>query len=119
MLRTILLLTASNIFMTFAWYGNLKNTALPLWKAILISWGDRIVRIYVDGTRQPPRICKWLYGFPVKNHTGSDHPGCICGICHLVPERAISLEIHGEFCTDTRGRVFCFQKIMLNYNRFI
>jgi len=39
MLRTILLLTASNIFMTFAWYGNLKNTNLPLWKAILISWG--------------------------------------------------------------------------------
>lgn len=39
MLRTILLLTASNIFMTFAWYGNLKNTNMPLWKAILISWG--------------------------------------------------------------------------------
>ena len=38
MLRTILLLTASNIFMTFAWYGHLKNTAMPLWKAIAISW---------------------------------------------------------------------------------
>jgi uncharacterized protein len=38
MIRTILLLTASNIFMTFAWYGNLKNTSLPLWKAIAISW---------------------------------------------------------------------------------
>lgn len=38
MIRTILLLTASNIFMTFAWYGNLKNTSLPIWKAILISW---------------------------------------------------------------------------------
>ena len=38
MLRTILLLTASNMFMTFAWYGQLKNTTLPLWKAILISW---------------------------------------------------------------------------------
>ena len=38
-MRTIFLLTISNIFMTFAWYGNLKNTALPLWKAILISWG--------------------------------------------------------------------------------
>ena len=25
--------------MTFAWYGNLKNTGLPLWKAIIISWG--------------------------------------------------------------------------------
>lgn len=34
-----MLLTASNIFMTYAWYGHLKNTALPLWKAILISWG--------------------------------------------------------------------------------
>ncbi len=39
MLKTILLLTASNMFMTFAWYGNLKNTGLPIWKAILISWG--------------------------------------------------------------------------------
>ena len=39
MFRTILLLTASNIFMTFAWYGNLKNTTLPIWKLILISWG--------------------------------------------------------------------------------
>lgn len=25
--------------MTFAWYGNLKHTEFPLWKAILISWG--------------------------------------------------------------------------------
>lgn len=39
MLRTILLLTASNIFMTFAWYGHLKNTSIPLWKAVAISWG--------------------------------------------------------------------------------
>jgi len=39
MLRTIILLTASNIFMTFAWYGHLKFKELPLWKVILISWG--------------------------------------------------------------------------------
>ena len=39
MLRTIFLLTASNVFMTFAWYGLLKNTSIPIWKAILISWG--------------------------------------------------------------------------------
>jgi uncharacterized protein len=38
-MRTILLLLASNIFMTFAWYGHLKNTGMPLWKAILMSWG--------------------------------------------------------------------------------
>src|ERR1700733_12704503 len=39
MLKTIGLLILSNIFMTFAWYGHLKNTNVPLWKAILVSWG--------------------------------------------------------------------------------
>ena len=37
-MQTILLLLASNVFMTIAWYGNLKFKDLPLWKAILISW---------------------------------------------------------------------------------
>lgn len=37
-MRTILLLILSNVFMTFAWYGNLKDKGLPLWKAILLSW---------------------------------------------------------------------------------
>lgn len=36
---TILLLTASNVFMTFAWYGHLRYTQVPLWQAILASWG--------------------------------------------------------------------------------
>jgi uncharacterized protein (DUF486 family) len=38
MLKTILLLTASNVFMTVAWYGHLKFNDLPLWKVVLISW---------------------------------------------------------------------------------
>lgn len=38
-MRTVLLLLVSNIFMTFAWYGHLKDKGMPLWKAILISWG--------------------------------------------------------------------------------
>jgi len=38
-MRTIVLLTASNIFMTFAWYGHLKFKDVALWKVILISWG--------------------------------------------------------------------------------
>src|SRR5688500_11436048 len=38
-MRTILLLIASNIFMTFAWYGHLKYKGIPLWQAILVSWG--------------------------------------------------------------------------------
>ena len=35
---TIALLTVSNVFMTFAWYGHLKYPGAPLWQAILVSW---------------------------------------------------------------------------------
>jgi uncharacterized protein len=37
-MRTILLLTVSNIFMTMAWYGHLKHKDSALWKAIVVSW---------------------------------------------------------------------------------
>jgi hypothetical protein len=37
-MKTILLLTISNIFMTFAWYGHLKFKNKPLIWVILISW---------------------------------------------------------------------------------
>jgi uncharacterized protein (DUF486 family) len=38
--RTVLLLTASNVFMTFAWYAHLKElSARPWYVAALLSWG--------------------------------------------------------------------------------
>ena len=39
-LQTLLLLLASNVFMTFAWYGHLKSLAnSPWYTAALVSWG--------------------------------------------------------------------------------
>ena len=39
-LRAVLLLTASNVFMTFAWYAHLKNLGHRKWYvAALVSWG--------------------------------------------------------------------------------
>jgi len=39
-MQTALLLTASNMFMTFAWYGHLKNMQTKAWYvAALVSWG--------------------------------------------------------------------------------
>ena len=35
----IILLTISNIFMTFAWYGHLKFKSTALWIVIIVSWG--------------------------------------------------------------------------------
>lgn len=37
-MKTIFLLTLSNVFMTFAWYGHLKYKKAPLMWVILISW---------------------------------------------------------------------------------
>ena len=39
LLKTIGLLTLSNLFMTFAWYGHLRYKSAPLAMAIAVSWG--------------------------------------------------------------------------------
>lgn len=52
-LLTILLLVVSNVFMTFAWYGNLKlqqlkiSTDWPLIVVILVSWGIALLEYCV------------------------------------------------------------------------
>ena len=53
-LQTILLLVASNVFMTFAWYGHLKNMATAPWyAAAFVSWGIALFEylLQVPGNR--------------------------------------------------------------------
>ena len=38
-LLTVVLLIASNTFMTTAWYWHLRFRELPLWQVVLVSWG--------------------------------------------------------------------------------
>ena len=43
-LKTIILLTISNVFMTFAWYAHLKNLGNKPWIiAALVSWGIALI----------------------------------------------------------------------------
>ena len=37
-INPIILLTISNVFMTFAWYGHLRHKNSALWIVILVSW---------------------------------------------------------------------------------
>jgi uncharacterized protein len=39
LIAPVLLLAASNVFMTFAWYGQLKVEHRAMWLIVLISWG--------------------------------------------------------------------------------
>jgi uncharacterized protein (DUF486 family) len=53
-LQTVCLLIASNVFMTFAWYGHLKNMATAPWDlAALVSWGIALFEylLQVPGNR--------------------------------------------------------------------
>ena len=53
-IQTMLLLTASNVFMTFAWYGHLKNmNNKPWFIAALVSWGIALFEylLQVPGNR--------------------------------------------------------------------
>jgi uncharacterized protein (DUF486 family) len=54
---TIVLLFASNVFMTAAWYGHLRYKSAPLWMAILASWGIALVEYCL----QVPAN-RWGYG---------------------------------------------------------
>ena len=52
--RTVLLLAASNVFMTFAWYGHLKYLNQRSWLiAALVSWGIALFEylLQVPGNR--------------------------------------------------------------------
>jgi uncharacterized protein (DUF486 family) len=49
LLITALMLTVSNLFMTFAWYGHLKNySSSPWYVAALISWGIALFEYLVQ-----------------------------------------------------------------------
>ena len=60
MFRTLVLLTASNIFMTVAWYYHLKHTGWPLWKAIALSW---LIALFEYCLMVPANRIGYLSGF--------------------------------------------------------
>lgn len=43
----IVLLIASNVFMTTAWYGHLKPPHAPMWAAVMVSWGNALVEYWL------------------------------------------------------------------------
>ena len=53
-LQAVLLLTASNVFMTFAWYGHLRHMRSSIWiAAVFVSWGIALFEylLQVPGNR--------------------------------------------------------------------
>jgi hypothetical protein len=74
------LLTVSNIFMTFAWYGHLKYKSTPLWRVILASWAIAFLEycFQVPANRNRSRA---ILRRTTEDHAGSDHP---CGVLRVL-----------------------------------
>jgi uncharacterized protein (DUF486 family) len=58
-MRTAILLTISNVFMTMAWYGHLKFKGVAMWKVILVSW----LIAFVEYCFQVPATAGWHQQF--------------------------------------------------------
>ena len=103
-MTTILLLTLSNIFMTFAWYGHLKYRNAPLFKVIVISWLNCLCGILFSGTRQPHRLLR-IHAAQLKTDSGGDHANCVLGLLGALFASTAEVEL---FCglrhDDRRGR---------------
>jgi uncharacterized protein (DUF486 family) len=78
---TILLLTISNIFMTFAWYGHLKYRNEALWK-VTRQWGHRLLRALLSGARQPHRFVR-IHGRAAQNHPGGHYSHTVFSVLYL------------------------------------
>ena len=102
---TVLLLVVSNIFMTFAWYGNLKlqemkiSTDWPLILIILASWG----------------LALFEYCFMVPaNRLGSDINGGPFNLVQLkVIQECVSLIVFSLVLA------FCFKTQLLHWNHLV
>ena len=66
MLKTISLLVFSNVFMTIAWYGHLKQINVPLWKAIIVSWGIALLEYCLMVPANRIGFSNGLSGFQLK-----------------------------------------------------
>ena len=72
-LATLALLTISNVFMTFAWYGHLRHKQAALWLAILVSWLIAFVEYCFQVPANRLGHNAGITRRPTEDHPGSDH----------------------------------------------
>jgi len=114
--RTILLLTISNIFMTFAWYGHLKYRNEALSKVIIASWGIA----FFEYCFQVPanRIGSYrIQHRAAQDHPGSDYTDGVRNLLGHLPWRKIEVELRRRRRVFGARCVFCLpQMVMLEIN---
>ena len=87
----VLMLFASNVFMTFAWYGHLKfkESSLPL--VIMVSWGIAFFEYWLAVPANRWGSAVYQRG-PAQDHAGGDHADRVRRLLGAVSEGAAGLE---------------------------
>jgi hypothetical protein len=107
-MKTIILLTISNVFMTFAWYGHLRFTTKPLWIVIFVSW---LIAFFEYCFQVPANRIGHVEGFSAAQITSSDSccscsRGSSCFTSGAEPERRNQpLVVVGRVLGRVVGRV--------------
>ena len=98
---TVILLTISNIFMTFAWYGHLKYRDKPLAVVILASWG---IAFFEYCFQVPANRIGYgeFNGAQLKTIQDGHHTFGLCCFFCSISERAVPLELRGRLRNDCR-----------------
>ena len=111
-LLPVLMLFASNVFMTFAWYGHLKfkHTWLPV--AVVVSWGIAFFEYWLA---VPAKSLgqRGVYAGAAQDHAGSDHAGGVRRLLRLVSQGAARMESRTGVCVDCRRRIFDFSQMVV------
>ncbi len=106
-LATVVLLTISNIFMTFAWYGHLKFKEKALWIVILASWGIAFWSIAFR-CRPTASAERRRDHRATEDHPGGDYAERVLRLLGAVSWGAAEVELLGRLWADLRGGVFVF-----------
>ena len=114
-LLPVLMLFASNVFMTFAWYGHLKyrQSWLPL--AVVVSWGIAFFEYWLA---VPAKSLgqRGVYAGAAQDHAGGDHAGGVRRLLRLVPQGAAGVESRAGFLVDRYRCVFDLSQMVVIFH---
>ena len=99
----VILLTISNIFMTFAWYGHLKFKSTALWLVILASWGIA----FFEYIFQVPANRIGHEFFSAAQLKIMQEAITIIIFFNFISKRRPKMELPCRLCSDFTRRLFC------------
>jgi uncharacterized protein (DUF486 family) len=111
-MRTVFLLLASNISMTFAWYYHLQQKGWPFWKAITLSWAIAFFEYCLMVPANRYGFANGFSGYQLKM-IQEVIPRSILFVCPVCFKRTAAAALSYQLCISARRRLFHVQEIML------